>query len=112
MHLFSYLWPSPGDKKEDASLKEGRYVAVEDAGTLYRYSILFGNELTRSLLEITQTVPMIVVGILKGPGKRYFPTGQGRRLFQGYMFLLGGSKHGSTSQCGANIVFMEIEAQS
>ncbi|KAL5644566.1 hypothetical protein ACJX0J_001842 (mitochondrion) [Zea mays] len=124
MHLFSYLWPSPGDKKEDASLKEGRYVAVEDAGTLYRYSILFGNELTRSLLEITQTVPMIVVGILhlilmdialafrkgnpidlardtricRDRKQPFFPTGQGRRLFQGYMFLLGGSKHGSTSQ--------------
>ncbi|KAL5650685.1 hypothetical protein ACJX0J_036143 [Zea mays] len=118
MHLFSYLWPSPGDKKEDASLKEGRYVAVEDAGTLYRgfhfslvlidvrYSILFGNELTRSLLEITQTVPMIVVGILhlilmdialafrkgnpidlardtricRDRKQPFFPTGQGRRL--------------------------------
>ncbi|KAL5651894.1 hypothetical protein ACJX0J_037352 [Zea mays] len=96
----------PGDKKEDASLKEGRYVAVEDAGTLYRYSILFGNELTRSLLEITQTVPMIVVGILhlilmdialafrkgnpidlardtricRDRKQPFFPTGQGRRL--------------------------------
>ncbi|KAL5644290.1 hypothetical protein ACJX0J_001351 (mitochondrion) [Zea mays] len=100
--------------EEDASLKEGRYVAVEDAGTLYRgfhsHSVsaiqYFLNELTRSLLEITQTVPMIVVGILhlilmdialafrkgnpidlardtricRDRKQPFFPTGQGRRL--------------------------------